>query len=351
MKRAAWCVGALLLASGCGSSAVVQAPAPGPSALHFASNASIWFHPKPYVSAPPSNPLGGGEVDFDQLFLPSGSWPQVAAHTSVFGLYAGWVADAPDSELSAAVSFINAHNMSIELESPALQALPTCGNGVEGYVPFGDSLQDLTLTYLRRLKTLGADVAYVKVDEPFFYGTLQGVPGSCDFPVATAAAEVSQLAQIVGTVYPNAQVGDVEPVVNAYGEDVVSALTGWHDAYAAANGKPFPFYIADIDFSFPSWPTLVKSLEVATHGAGLRFGIIYIGDPPDTSDAEWTSKVVSRFETYQGLSGGQPDYVLFQSWQKHPIYGLPETSPTTFTGAIAAYLAATSAGTASGLRR
>jgi hypothetical protein len=87
---------------------------------------------------------------------------------------------------------------------------------------------------------------------------------------------------------------------------------------------------------------LVNSLEHATHQAGLRFGIIYIGDRQDTSDAEWTSKVVSRFQAYQGAGGGSPDYVLFQSWEQHPRHCLPETSALTFTGAIARYVAETS---------
>jgi hypothetical protein len=30
--------------------------------------------------------------------------------------------------------------------------------------------------------------------------------------------------------------------------------------------------------------------------------------------------------------------VLFQSWEQHPRYCLPETNPTTFTGALDAYL-------------
>jgi hypothetical protein len=51
---------------------------------------------------------------------------------------------------------------------------------------------------------------------------------------------------------------------------------------------------------------------------------------------------VARFETYQGQNGGQPDFVLFQSWETHPLRCLPETDPTTFTGAINTYVSATS---------
>jgi hypothetical protein len=148
--------------------------------------------------------------------------------------------------------------------------------------------------------------------------------------------------QLVKTIYPAAEVGDVEPIItSAYVPDVVTAIGQWDDAFRAANGAPFPFYIADIDFSNGSWPALVRSMETATRARGMKFGIIYIGDMQDTSDAEWSGKVVSRFELYQGESGGKPDYVLFQSWEPHPQYCLPESDPTTFTGAIDAYITAT----------
>ena len=84
-----------------------------------------------------------------------------------------------------------------------------------------------------------------------------------------------------------------------------------------------------------------RSLEVATKQSGTKFGIIYIGDPADTSDAEWSGKAVARFQIYQGQNGGQPDYVFFQSWETHPQYCLPESDPTTFTGVIDAYIDAT----------
>jgi hypothetical protein len=34
----------------------------------------------------------------------------------------------------------------------------------------------------------------------------------------------------------------------------------------------------------------------------------------------------------------KPDFVLFQSWEPHPVHLLPETDATTFTGVIKAYI-------------
>jgi hypothetical protein len=294
--------------------------------------ASIWFHPLP----PGGN---GGSMDFGRLFNSDSPWPLAMKHTAVFGMYAGWIADVSDPELQAAVAFLNAHNMAIEIEAPSLQAQANCGSGVEGYVPFGQSLHDFTLAYLQRLKALNANVAFIKVDEPFFFGSIVNDPRSCHFSVEEVALQVGQYRQLVHTVYPNTAVGDVEPIIDgAYPGGVVAAMGEWHQAYKVIAGAEFPFFFADIDFSNPAWPQLVRQLEQQTREFAMKFGIIYIGDPQDVSDAEWSEKVVHRFQVYQGAAGGRPDYVLFQSWEVHPKHCLPETKPYTFTGVLDSYI-------------
>jgi len=310
---------------------------------HRPHTASIWFHPKPSPADWPNGPAGGS-TDFRTLFLADAPWPNAIAHVSVFGMYAGWITAASDQDLQQTVAFLNAHNMGVEIEAPALQGTATCGSGVEGYVPFGLSLHDFTLAYLQRLKALGAQVPFVKVDEPFFFGRVVDDPRSCHFSVTQIAAEVGNYVRLVKSVYPKVAVGDVEPIIaSAYTPDVVTAIKRWHDVYRKVTGARFPFFFADIDFSSLAWPAIVKSLEEASQKHGMRFGIIYIGDQQDTSDAEWAGKVVARFESYQVQNGNRPDYVLFQSWQPHPEFCLPETDPTTFTGVLDAYINATAA--------
>jgi hypothetical protein len=337
----AGCAGMTVLA-GCGSGSS-SSVAPSPPVTQIASSAQIWFHPQPLdVSPRPGEPNGVGAADFLELFAPNAPWVRVAGHTRVLGLYAGWIATVSNEVLQETVEFINAHNMQIEIEAPALQATASCGSGVEGYVPFGQSLHDFTLVYLQRLKAFGAQAPFIKVDEPYYFGSVVTDPSACQWPVSQVAADVGAYVQLVRTVYPNAVVGDVEPIITRdYSPDVLTAIAQWHGTYQALTGAPFPFFFADIDFSNGNWPALVKTFEAATRQAGMRFGIIYIGDPQDVSDAEWAGKVVARFELYQGENGGRPDYVLFQSWEPHPQYCLPESDPNTFTGVIDAYINAT----------
>jgi len=299
------------------------------------------MHPLPAGAGPGPPPYGS--ADYLQLFQSDAQWPEVSAHASVFGMYAGWVVMAGSTGFAQIISFLNAHHMSIELEAPSLQATATCGSGVEGYAAYnGPSLHDFTLTYLQKLKAAGADLRYIKVDEPFYFGSVVPDPRSCHWTVAQVAQAVGQYAQLVRTVYPNVQIGDVEPISPGfYPTDPLTALSAWHDAYKTATGADFPFYVADIDFSNPAWPSLVKAIEGSTHLRGMQFGIIYIGDYGDVSDEEWASKAIARFETYQGSAGGNPDFVLFQSWLAHPLRCLPETDPTTFTGVVKTYVDST----------
>jgi hypothetical protein len=288
-------------------------------------------------------PGANGLPDFLPLFEPDAPWPRAIARTRVIGLYAGWISAASPQVLHQVVDFINAHEMTIEIEAPSLQAQPDCGSGVEGYVPYGQSLTKFTLAYLQRLKTFGARSIVVKVDEPLYFGVVVADPKSCHFSVQQTAQYVGQYAQLVKSVYPDAEIGDVEPIIDsAYPHGVVAAISEWHQVYRAATGEPFPFFFADIEFANQTWPSLVLQLEQQTHQFGMKFGIIYIGDPTDLTDAEWAAKTITRFYTYQGDSGGKPDYVLFQSWEPHPQYFLPESNPFTFTGVLDAYIDATS---------
>jgi hypothetical protein len=315
---------------------------PAPT-VPIVSNAAIWMHPLPDASAWPGNPPArGGSTDFPELFAGTSAWPDVAAHTSVFGVYAAWITAVSPATLARTVRFLNQHHMTIEIEAPAMQATAACGSGIEGYVPYGMSLHDFTLNYLSLLKADDADVAYLKVDEPYFWGTVTGTPGACQWPVATVAQSVAEFGKLVHTVYPKAAVGDVEPIIQqAYPAGVVSAIAQWHDAYEATAGRNFPFFFADVDFDDPQWTSYVSQIETATHARGMKFGIIYIGDYSDPSDEVWATKTIDRFETYQGTDRNSPDYVLFQSWEPHPTLCLPETSPVTLTGVIDAYLKST----------
>jgi hypothetical protein len=339
-------LGAPLLAA-CGGggggadSGAAASPAAPSEAPAISSQAAIWVHPKPYAGGL-TGPEGGGSVDLLSLFAGTGQWPTVAANAHVFGFYAGWLGSIDSATFARVIAFLNARHMALEIEAPSLQAPPTCGSGVEGFVPYGQSLTDFTNGYLQRLRAAGATVRYIKVDEPYFFGSLDPFdPRACHWPVSQVAQGVAQFTALVHQTYPNASVGDVEPIISnpvAYSPGVVTALSRWHDAYEAASGAPFPFFVADMDFSNPAWPSLAVQMQSTMRGRGEQFGIIFIGDPTDSSDAMWAGKAIARFQAFFGAPGSAPDFVLFQSWNPYPQYCLPESDPTTFMGVVKAFI-------------
>ncbi len=336
LSLAARSAGVALAVLGSGSCGPTRVVAPS------ASSAAMWFHPLARGPAPPSVRAvvdSLGSTDWLSLFAADAPWPRAMARTQIVGLYAGWVASASNQDFRQVVAFLNAHDMGIELEAPSLQATATCGSGVEGYLDYPGSLHDFTVMYLLRLKAAGARVLFVKPDEPYYFGSLAPDPRSCHSTVSQIAAQVGEFAQLVDSIYPRAAVGDIEPIIaSGYTPDAVTALGQWHDTYRSVTGRAFPFFIADVDFSNPAWPSIVKELEAGSRQRGMRFGMLYIGDFGDSTDQEWTSKAVARFHTYEGANAGRPDYALFQSWEPHPLFCLPESDPTTFTGVLDAYL-------------
>ena len=62
----------------------------------------------------------------------------------------------------------------------------------------------------------------------------------------------------------------------------------------------------------------MKTLEAETRQSGTQFGIIYIGDELDSSDAEWAGKVVERFKIYEQEHGGRQRQTGSQKFERHP---------------------------------
>jgi hypothetical protein len=123
-------------------------------------------------------------------------------------------------------------------------------------LPGGLNLRSFTLAYLHRLRALGADVTFLKVDEPYYFGSVvsdavlrqiaqaageKDDPVSCHFSVLEVARDVGQFAHLVKTVYPDVSVGDVEPVTaGACQPGTVTAIDAWHDTRQAMAGDACP---------------------------------------------------------------------------------------------------------------
>ena len=66
-------------------------------------------------------------------------------------------------------------------------------------------------------------------------------------------------------------------------------------------------------------------------------GIIYTGNAFDITDEDWLSAAGERVKKLEIEMKGEPDHILFQSWNDKPDHALPETTNFTFTDFIDDY--------------
>ena len=303
-------------------------------------NPVVWFAPLPeeegktFVGGKNFRPVIEGQQfrgsrDFMKLFTEDAPWKNAEQHVKVFKLYQGWVINSTDLELDQMVTYLNNHNIAIAIEAGPFEGTSTCGKGVEGF----GGIQP-TLNALDRVKEAGGIVRFIALDEPFFYGSLYDGPNACHWPSLKVAENVDAYIRFIKRIYPDISIGDIEPITKR--SDIIP-YENWLKVYQAVSGSNFPFFHLDTSWDQRGWPVVDKELEAFLSDHKIQFGIIYFGNPNDISDDEWLAHAEERMVTYEAKAGGRPDHVIFQSWNNHPNYVLPETSPHTFTHLILSY--------------
>jgi hypothetical protein len=187
-----------------------------------------------------------------------------------------------------------------------------------------------------RIKAAAGTIDYVDMDEPYYYGHFFDGPQACHWSTAKVVREVIAFIDRLHELFPNAVIGDAEPLV---GQADARAYQDWIGSFKEINGSALPFLHIDVDWSRPAWPQEVKSIEEDGRRAGVAVGIIYGGNWSDRTDDEWLAHAAERVKRYEFDTGAHPDHVLFQSWHDKPDHLLPEETEFTFTHFISQYFA------------
>lgn len=309
----------------------ISSPPPG--------NAVVWFAPLPvkngvqYIQTKDFKPVIGqnlfGSRDYMGLFTNDAPWKNAQQHVQVFKLYQPWVINATDLELKQTVTYLNNHNIAIAMESGPLESNLNCGQGVEGFAG-----KKPTLYALDRIKEAGGAVRFITLDEPFYFGNTYDGHNACHWSTLKVAQDVFAYVQSINLFSPGIMIGDTEPIWQGNG---VIQYENWLNMYLAVSGTNFPFFVLDNDWSDSKWPMIDKELETFANVHKIQLGIIYFGNPNDITDKQWLAHAEEKMITYEDKADGRPDFVIFQSWNDHPNYVLPETSPNTFTHLILSY--------------
>jgi hypothetical protein len=286
----------------------------------------IWFTPMDPIVRPPLH--AGGAVDYMALFAPDAPWPRAAAHIQVFSLYPQFVGWGSDADLVTVFRGLAARHIALAAELGMFAGR----HGVEGCD--GDN----AARYVRRIKRLGGDLRYIAMDEPLYFGHEFAGKNSTRVSIPAVAANVAANIAAVRQVFPDVQVGDVEPLSNfATTPGLLQEMSEWIDAFQAAAGRPLAFVRADLLWTKP-WQDRADGVAQIVRSKGLPFGIIYDGDYHETSDAAWLASARGHYEAFESGGRPAPDEVAIQTWMPLPTHVLPETSPTAFTHLVDEYV-------------
>ncbi len=275
-----------------------------------------------------------GSVDYLDLFAPGAPWTTASSRIRVFKMYTQMLSPTfpgsfSDDTLRQIFSYLNNHHIALAVEFPPLTPTAACGMGVEGFAG------ELALPVATRIRQLGGNLKYVAFDEPFYHGSeLYSGPNACRWTPQQIAVNALQSAVRIRTVFPDAIVGDIEPV--PAGQNWLNMYTAGIDAWREAAGAPFAFFHFDVNWQV-DWKPSVESLRQMLQQRGIAFGIIYNGWITDLSDAQWMNDAENHYVEWEAQGGTIPSHVIFQSWYAYPQRVLPEFDPTAFTYLIDSY--------------
>src|SRR5262249_31685817 len=149
----------------------------------------IWMFAGPYVA----HPAPGWEWvrrDMGQMWKADAPWKTVAGAVNVIQFPPTSVDRASGSDLREAIADINRRNIAFALGTGLLIRSDRCRAKTEAYVDQA-SLERM----FDKLRRNGANVKYVTMDEPYFYGHRDTSPTAChESPQALAQALKQSIA-------------------------------------------------------------------------------------------------------------------------------------------------------------
>ncbi len=296
-----------------------------------AATPQFWFCPLDPLVRPE---VGyGGSPQYMSLFTPAAPWTTAASHTNVFKIYPQWIGAATDADLQTQFADLNRRGIALALEYGALTASSQCGIGVEGFA--GEDPQNL-LNATIRIQQNGGTLRYVAMDEPIYFSTLYTGTNACRWTVDQMAANAAVTIGALLSRFPNVVIGDIEPVPGPPGVDWLSQYQAGIEALRRALGFPLAFFDADVAWDTSGYLDDLASVHKMLVSEGVPFGVIYNGNPYDTSDAQWIQSATQHMLAAES-NLGSPDLVIFQSWHPYPRKLLPETDSDSFTWLIDSY--------------
>jgi hypothetical protein len=272
-----------------------------------------------------------GSVDNLDLFGGAAPWPEARKRVNVFQVALHTVNDMSDDDLARMLAFLESNHIEFALAYGVLTASDACGRGVEGFKP-----ANMAAHVSGRIKRLGGRIRYVAMDEPLFFGHYFNGRNACHWSVEAIARDSAATAKQFRDIFPDVEIGDIEPVNDIKSSDWLELVHTWIEAYQKEAGRPLAFFHDDMIWREPiATRTRMLTAELDSHA--IKFGVIFNSRGDVSSDREWLDSVKRNIDEYRASSLKAPDQIIFQSWKPYPSHVLPESDPLTLTHLVNYY--------------
>ena len=270
-------------------------------------------------------------TDAGSMWTSDAPWKTVAGAVRVIQFPPTSVDRARDDDLRQALADIKRRNIAFAIGTGLLIRSDRCRAKTEAYVD-----QRTMEALFDKLRRNGADVKYVTMDEPFFYGHRDSSPTSCHESPQVLAEALKESMAIVRKYFPNAKFGADEVVDES--RPWIQELVQWTDTFKAVTGEPLAYVHVDLNWKDGSVRNLVP-LAAALKQRHVPFGTIYDADSANNnSDENWSRNTISHFAEIESGLRVHPDHAVIETWVKTPTRMLPENQPGTFTNVVLQYI-------------
>ena len=272
-----------------------------------------------------------GSVDNLELFRDASAWSDARNRVNVFQVALHTVNDMSDDDLAHMLTFLESNHIEFALAYGMLTASDACGRGVEGFKP-----PNMPVHVSNRIKRLGGRIRYVAMDEPLFFGHYFNGHNACHWTIEVIARDAATNARQFRDIFPDVEIGDIEPVNDIKSGDWLELVRAWIEAYQQQAGRPLAFFHDDMIWREPI-ATRTRMLTSVLDSHAIKFGVIFNSRGDVSSDREWFDSAKRNIDEYRASALKAPDQVIFQSWKPYPSHVLPESDQLTLTHLVNYY--------------
>jgi hypothetical protein len=268
-----------------------------------------------------------------QMFEPGAPWKVSGSGLTVFKTSMQAIDQETDAQLQTMFAALRERHIKFAIES-GLLGYPTsgCGNGIEGFISPGGPLRSM-----QHIKRLGGVVDYIAMDEPMLYGHRAFKADKtvgCQFPLPQVADMIADQVKAMRTVFPDLQVGDIEPIGGGptsgeYNREVVQLAALLRQR---TDGTVPAFFHADMQWATPGTIQAFEQLAQQMHNRHIPVGVICNGGGQGiTTGQQWVANAVQRCGVISKDGKIAADTYILQTWETLPNKMLPETDPGSLT--------------------